>query len=541
MSRLSLLLLAAALALGSSARADDPGAASTTPADPADAAAPAVSTAPLKLVFTYPCTFAYSSGKPYETRVMDYQCDYLHASVAGGRAQFNALPTLAAQRAMLSDVIERADGAHDKYMKDVTHVLDKTDPAKLPAKLTPAQQMTRLKALQEQLGRGVLDAAGPFLWPKREEPTYVARTPGWWPPSWKPYIQPVYARSSEIDARLKTLEQGMAKSVNARVEKRLDALGKLKTGAPQLDRAFDGGLAHGAAVPAEVPKAPPPVPPALPSPRELLLTQPKKLLLDPGQGVPAPDVAPAPAKPRQPLATEGQDWERRDYFARGVKQGSERLREEAEVFVWHALGRTRTVGDPQEDLPFIVHQQGPSCGVGAQYEALRARGRDVNIAQLAVDARDKGYYVDYETSSGHRVGGTPDDNLNSELRDHGVESRVLRDATDSDLLASIRSGGGAVVATHARQLWQDPTIGENERHAVYVTGAEVDKAGTLRGVYINDTGTGEGARFVPIDVFHQAWDKIMVTFVPSPKPVPTVHAPASLPPGGAPQGSGAAQ
>jgi len=63
-----------------------------------------------------------------------------------------------------------------------------------------------------------------------------------------------------------------------------------------------------------------------------------------------------------------------------------------------------------------------------------------------------------------------------------------------------------------RLLWNSQAIPDSASHAVYVTGNEVDKTGKVLGYFINDTGTGEAARFIPRKDFLKAWSAWFVAF-----------------------------
>ena len=77
---------------------------------------------------------------------------------------------------------------------------------------------------------------------------------------------------------------------------------------------------------------------------------------------------------------------------------------------------------------------------------------------------------------------------------------------------AIKKTGDAIVSMRARPLWNDRAIPPDAGHAVYVTGAEVDKSGSVVGYYINDTGSGEAARFVRKADFMRAWNYRFVAF-----------------------------
>jgi hypothetical protein len=469
-----------------------------------------------KLVFTYPCTFAYTDGKPYEERrVMDYECDYIHASIKGGKDELNHLPTIEAQLAMLGDVIDAADRVHNEYIKKVAALIIETDPAKVPktvklkdGKIIPmpaAERMKRIGDLNILLSTGVFAAASPFLWPAREEGSYVEKSPGYWPASWRPYIQPIYDRSIQLSGMVQADEQKMIDKAAADMDKRMQALakkqGKLSAGFNEkdpsaLDAAFDGGGRH--IIEEEPAVAPGPVANGkLPPP--LIRTQ------DGLKPVSDLELTPPPTIPE-----EGKDRDQRNYFARGYAAGALRLKDDAEIGVWHAMGQTRTIGDPYGAAKLIFHQEGPSCAVSTQFEVLKSRGVAVKIEDLATEGRDKGYFVDYAQTDGSRAGGTSWSHLDSLITDHGVKAESVSQATQSQLDAAVKKTGDAIVYVFPKGFWADPKIGDRETHAVYITGAEQDTSGKIRGYYINDTGTGEAARYISAADFYKVWTKNLV-------------------------------
>jgi hypothetical protein len=178
--------------------------------------------APPKLVFTYPCLFAYADGKPYATRVLDWDCDFIHASVKGGAGYFNkTLPNLAAQEAFLGDVIPKANKLHNDYLTKVAELIKKTDPANLPKTLSDADRITAIAALNLELSTGTFAAAEPFLWPAREEQSYVSKTAGPWPSSWDPYLQPIYDRTNELSGMMRQSEMKLIDQAGADLDAKL--------------------------------------------------------------------------------------------------------------------------------------------------------------------------------------------------------------------------------------------------------------------------------------------------------------------------------
>lgn len=486
--------------------------------------APAVEKAPLRLVFTYPCSIFYSDGKEYEKRVMDYECDFIHASVKGGREMFEKLPSLAAQKAFLEDVIPKADEAHNEYIKRVAALVIETDPAKVPKtvktkdgktrNLTVDERMKRIGALNILLSTGVFAAAHPFLWPPRAEESYVEKTAGSWPSSWNPYLQPIFERAGQLSGMVRADEQAIIDKASAEMDRKLALLAKKQGGLKggltldkdpsALDKAFDGGGGH---IIEEFTEADAQGATGVKGEARagVVLTKPVAPVSD--LQLPVPPSIPTDAKAR----------DQRNYFARGPEAAALRLKDDALVTYWHATGQTITLGDPKARAALIFHQEGPSCAVATQFEAMRARGQDVKIADLAKEGRDKGYFLDYALNSGSRVGGTPWGNLDSLLNDHGVKAVAVDQATPRQLDAAVARTGDAIVYVYVKRFWNDPAIGDRDTHAIYVTGAEVEKGGKVRGYYVNDTGTGEAARFISADEFYKVWTKNLVTFQDGPK------------------------
>ncbi|MCX5788279.1 MAG: hypothetical protein NTX64_07220, partial [Elusimicrobia bacterium] len=171
---------------------------------------------------------------------------------------------------------------------------------------------------------------------------------------------------------------------------------------------------------------------------------------------PAAPKTPPPAPPL-PLAAPGQDVSR-NYFSRGYSAGMRRLADDAQIQVWHLTGQTSTIGDPLGKVGIAIHQEGPSCGVGAQYEAMRSRGMNVDMPSLAKEAIADGFYAEIKLRNGKRTGGTSNEDLNKLLATHGVKATYKPNATPRDLDAAVRGSGDAIVAVQTQKFWQDPKL-----------------------------------------------------------------------------------
>jgi hypothetical protein len=397
-------------------------------------------------------------------------------------------------------------------MTKVAALLLETDPDKVPktvkvagktAPMPAAERMTRIGAMNILLSTGVFAAAEPFLWPAREQESYVEKTAGSWPASWRPYIQPIYDRSAQLEGMVKEDERKIIDQASAALESKLKKSGlalaaKRAGGEPSaLNELFDGG-ARGIAAAA--------------GPPDGKVVDGARVVV----GVPAAPLSDLKSA-APPIPADEAERDQRNYFARGTAAAAKRLKDDAAITMWHAFGQTETIGDPYGKASLIIHQKGPSCAVASQFEAMRARGKDVKIEDLAREGLDKGYYVDYETASGNREGNTPWGHLDSLLNDHGVKSSSLVDATPQQLDQAVRRTGDAIVYVYVKDFWNDPAEPAHSSHAVYLTGEEVDKSGKVRGYYVNDTGTGEAARFISADDFNKVWTKHLVTLQDAPK------------------------
>lgn len=94
------------------------------------------------------------------------------------------------------------------------------------------------------------------------------------------------------------------------------------------------------------------------------------------------------------------------------------------------------------------------------------------------------------------------------LTEYGVPSHVAAPLTVEMLAAEIESGRGVIAAVNSGVLWsQSAFVGTGDAdHAINVSGVGRDPAtGAVIGFYINDSGTGESGKFIPIDMFRDAW------------------------------------
>lgn len=441
-----------------------------------------------RLTWTYPCAFVHADKTVLADGPTSYHCDYMHAQVKDADQHFNGLPTLAAQLRFLQLTGGNARAAKNAKNKAMADLLITTDPKEMTKDIGTDRELYLLMEKRAKLREG-FNLCKPFLWPQWQEESYLVPTNDSWPESWMPCMKPVYDRYNELDALIEPLQSKVIdksfKSVSQMLPEPKNAPVENVDNSASA-KLFDGG-GGGKDVtgpPLKGEGAPPFVPP--------LHLQRKKIS----------DLQLTP--PPQP--DTHQDQRDHNYFARGYDAGVKRLSEETLLAIHLAMGWATTIGDPGGKASLIIKQKGPTCGVAAQYQALRARGLPVNIPDLSKEGVAKGYYTEFQLNSGSRAGGTYDEHAHSLLLDHGVSARLSSQTTPAQLVASIRTSGDAIVVMNTKRLWDDAALSDSESHIVYVSGAVVDAKNNPRGFYINDTGTGEAARFIPIKEFRLAWE-----------------------------------
>ncbi|MBI5200951.1 MAG: hypothetical protein HY925_05140 [Elusimicrobia bacterium] len=85
-----------------------------------------------------------------------------------------------------------------------------------------------------------------------------------------------------------------------------------------------------------------------------------------------------------------------------------------------------------------------------------------------------------------------------------IEKTLLPKAR-AEVLDVLKAGKPVIVSLDAATLWREPR--PRGLHAVTVTSAVMGPKDLPVGYYINDTGSGEHARFVPLKLFERAWLK----------------------------------
>jgi len=425
--------------------------------------------------------------KSYDGPVPQFQCDYLHALAADQgvdfRGNFNGGKGVnfpyspAQQKSYLAETYCDAGFAHQQFLKW----------AKEPEKINDAFMLAIKTFFWERVPLGGSYLTGMEL-PR--------------PVSWYPYLHPLLILKIANEAS----EQKMVNAVAGKMKALNDSgLNKVPGGYALarvnawLDHFFDHSK-PGAADPAA---------PAVPaSPLILPKNGPRP---DLGPMLSKPEVFLSPkfsknASPPLPSLSDDKAVKQENFGARGIKAAATRLANEYKIYFWHYFGMSRTIGDPGAALQYAIHQKSGTCGVESQYEALRAHGMKADPAALAKQAYANGWYGENDLYAGVSAPfeGTLMPDSDKLLKAHGLPSLIIYNATTRDLQDSLAKGGGAIVALSSNRFW-DNKPGPVD-HAVYVSGAELGSDGKVWGYYVNDTGTGEGMRFVPAQEFEEAWE-----------------------------------
>lgn len=176
-------------------------------------------------------------------------------------------------------------------------------------------------------------------------------------------------------------------------------------------------------------------------------------------------------------------------------------------------GRTTVVIGDVTDLSADVRRQGDNpygfqgtCGLCSCVGVLRGFGIRVTEADVVRHAVANGECV-VDADPADSGATTPDMQVRL-LGDYGVPAHVERMESLEELASSVEQGRGTIIGANAGVLWDDAAYYEygQANHAIQVTGVSRDPmTGTIQGFYINDTGTGEGGRFVDADTVDTAW------------------------------------
>lgn len=414
-------------------------------------------------------------------------CDAMHAQAGPESSrQFNSLGTLDAQEALLNLETPNAGAAYGKYLEDRQAVIKRYS-----REIKEAERLKDLLALQAKLTDDSTATFKAFQWEKLDDPSYLDATQRAFapPPSWMFYWNAFSGLYDELNRKIAPAEARLLEnSKNNVAAVAAERLGSADPDDRPVSAVAKAGLKFRGGGVALRPAAAPALDDGL------IMTVPPPL-----------ETSPVPIKPDLKQAL-------RNYFSRGAAAGAKGIKDDLVVAYWHARGLSRTVGNPDGASVWVFQQKGPSCAIAAQYEALEVRGYKGTVEDLAKRARAQGLYIELKAEDG-LAGGTLSQDIGKVLT-LGDKTLIVsrREGTPENLDAALTLGPhhDAIVVMSDRLLWDDPKIDALGEHVVYVTGEEVrvDKATgrtAVLGYYINDTGTGEGKRYLAKADFLRAW------------------------------------
>ncbi len=254
-------------------------------------------------------------------------------------------------------------------------------------------------------------------------------------------------------------------------------------------------------------------------PNHVNLTVSPKTLLD---NRPPPEVA-RPTTPLPPRTVwqrltgasplyGGAEFTDKDKDGKKIKIVEDAFPEEtARIAKLRDAGKTSTIGDPGGRAQYTFRQTGGTCALASQAQ-IYAESHGIKPTRAAMRQIEDEYFAKASATkqfNGNSAdpkqrwdgGGTNAEHLGNML-DTPLKKHYL--AKDEELLAAVSRGKMIMISANTGMLWNDDRH-RSGGHIVVITGAEVDQAGALLGYYINDTGTGEAARFVSAKQFMPAW------------------------------------
>lgn len=177
-------------------------------------------------------------------------------------------------------------------------------------------------------------------------------------------------------------------------------------------------------------------------------------------------------------------------------------------------GKDVLVGGEPDTFSDFNHLQGDNtlgfngtCGLVSCEDVLKQHGIDVTENDVVWHAFINGE-CNFDVNSDLSGGTTPFDQAEI-LKDYGVEAGVVVCEDVVDLARMIESDRSVIVGVNAGVLWGDPRYFGNggPNHAITPTGVvrDVNNLPTIKGFYINDSGTGYSKEFVPVEKFEKMW------------------------------------
>jgi Peptidase_C39 like family len=178
-------------------------------------------------------------------------------------------------------------------------------------------------------------------------------------------------------------------------------------------------------------------------------------------------------------------------------------------------GRESVVaGDPERCKDFNHHQGAndlgfmEDCGLVSCSDILLQFGVEVTENDVVHHAVENGE-CDVQEAEPKMDGGTTADNQAKVLSDYGIPAHAQQAESVEDLAGFVEQGHGVIAEVNAGVLWNDPnSLGAGyANHAIVITGVARDpQTGAIQGFYINDSGTGDSARFVDVETMKAAWN-----------------------------------
>jgi hypothetical protein len=180
-----------------------------------------------------------------------------------------------------------------------------------------------------------------------------------------------------------------------------------------------------------------------------------------------------------------------------------------------ARGLTRTVGDPNKRSADAYAQTGNTCAIASQVEVMSdfgdvgAGAKNLKDAETVLYNRAiaLGWFEGDAADKNRRMGTGTDWDYVGDLLDRPVQKHYK--AGGDELFKSVLSGRMILVIVASDRFWNNPRYA-GMIHVVSLTGVELDLSGRPLGYYFNDTGTGEGGRFVGVKQFLSAWNGTFV-------------------------------
>lgn len=160
------------------------------------------------------------------------------------------------------------------------------------------------------------------------------------------------------------------------------------------------------------------------------------------------------------------------------------------------------------------HQQGENifgfqedCGLMSSSDVLNQFGIPASESDVVEHAALNGE-CDIDPANLSDSGGTSPADQAQILGDYGLPAHVESGQSMEDLASQVEQGHGVIADVNAGYLWQNGNFVGNGQtnHAITVTGVARDPStGQIQGFYINDSGDGKSAEFVPAATMAKAW------------------------------------